>query len=419
MKAHQESAALDAATEPAELVHEVPCAIASFGDDGVVHFANRVLLSMVGLEADALAGRSIESILTVSSRIFYQTHFFPLLQLHGKAEEVFMTLRSRTGEAVPVLANAVRRRRGDEAVSHCVFVPVRQRQQYEEEILAAKRAAEEAVRSNHALIEAQKALEVHALELDRQLSQAQRQHEDLTDLTTILSHDLREPIRKVSVFTGVVRHELGERLTPDLDMILGRMMAATQRMDQIVQVLRAYLAIDVNADAVEEVDLHDALRRAEARLQAETGFHDYHLEAGTLPVVEGHRQQLVTLFYHLLDNAVKFRRPGVPLRVTVDGAIVQYNQYRSSRERYKYVDYAQVTFRDNGMGFEPRYAGYVFEMLKKIDPATPGLGTGLAFCSKIAQNHFGSISADAAPGEGTTFTILLRRFHDDGAAPER
>ena len=85
------------ATAPPDLLHELPCGIVSFESDGRICFANQTLLSMLELPAEALVDGSIERILTVSSRIFFQTHFFPLLQLHGRAEEVFMTLRGPGG----------------------------------------------------------------------------------------------------------------------------------------------------------------------------------------------------------------------------------------------------------------------------------------------------------------------------------
>src|ERR671920_1819044 len=94
-----------------ELVDALPCGIVSFTDEGRILFANRTLATLLGYEPDDLPGRHVESLLTVAGRIFYQTHFFPLLRLHGKAEEVFLSLRAKSGAEVPVLANAKRRAR--------------------------------------------------------------------------------------------------------------------------------------------------------------------------------------------------------------------------------------------------------------------------------------------------------------------
>jgi len=136
-----------------ELLDTAPCGFLAFADDGVIQTANATLLGWLGRGEGGLAGRHVESILPPGGRIFYQTHFFPLLKLHGRAEEIYLSLRGVGGAAVPVLANAARRERGGSAVNDCVFVPMRQRRRFEDELLAAKREAEEANLAKDALIE--------------------------------------------------------------------------------------------------------------------------------------------------------------------------------------------------------------------------------------------------------------------------
>src|SRR5688500_13391064 len=97
---------------------------------------------MLGFERAELVGRHIESVLTIGARIFYQTHWFPLLRLHGRAEEVFLLLRARGGEDVGALVNAVRRERGGAAVYDCVLMRVQERRRYEDELLRARKAAD-------------------------------------------------------------------------------------------------------------------------------------------------------------------------------------------------------------------------------------------------------------------------------------
>ena len=80
-----------------ELLDTLPCGVVSFTDDGRIVYANATLATLLGYEPGELAGRHVETLLTVAGRIFYQTHFFPLLRLHGKAEEVFLLLRKNDG----------------------------------------------------------------------------------------------------------------------------------------------------------------------------------------------------------------------------------------------------------------------------------------------------------------------------------
>jgi len=136
-----------------ELLNTAPCGFLSFADDGTILLVNATLLGWLGLGAGELDGRHFETLLPPGGRIFYQTHFFPLIKMHGRAEEIYLSLRGADGREVPVLVNASRAERDGSAANDCVFVPMRQRRRFEDEILAAKKEAEEANRVKDALIE--------------------------------------------------------------------------------------------------------------------------------------------------------------------------------------------------------------------------------------------------------------------------
>lgn len=133
-----------------ELLDTAPCGFLSFTDDGMIEAVNDTLLRLLAREE--LACRHVETILPVASRIFYQTHFFPLLKLRGEVEEIYFSLRTGSGEDLPVLVNAARRERRGSLFNDCIIIPMRQRARYEDEILEAKREAEEANRIKDELI---------------------------------------------------------------------------------------------------------------------------------------------------------------------------------------------------------------------------------------------------------------------------
>lgn len=118
-----------------ELLNDAPCGFLAFADDGAIRRVNATLSNLLGCAPGEIEGRHVESILSVGGRVFYQTHFFPLLKLHGRADEIYLALRAKSGEEVPVLANAVRRERAGGPVNECVFLPMRQRSRYEDALL--------------------------------------------------------------------------------------------------------------------------------------------------------------------------------------------------------------------------------------------------------------------------------------------
>ena len=133
----------DAARDPVArtLLDDAPCGFLAFADDGTVRVVNATLLAMLGASLDDVVGRHVEQLLTVGSRIFYQTHFFPLVRLQDHAEEIFLVLRARDGSEVAALVNAVRRERDGERVTDCVLLRIVERRKFEDALIRAAQAA--------------------------------------------------------------------------------------------------------------------------------------------------------------------------------------------------------------------------------------------------------------------------------------
>jgi PAS domain S-box-containing protein len=128
-----------------KLLNNAPCGFLSFTDDGAIAMVNYTLLKLLGYQEQELEGKSIDAILPLAGRIFCQTHFFPLLKLYNKVEEVYFSLRAKSGQNIPILVNAIRREENGTFFNDCIFIPIHQRIKYEDEILKAKKAAETAI----------------------------------------------------------------------------------------------------------------------------------------------------------------------------------------------------------------------------------------------------------------------------------
>lgn len=424
-----------------ERLDGAPCGFLSFGDSGVITSINRTLLEMLGFTRADLLGRHVEQILTVGSRIFYQTHWFPLLRLHGRAEEIFLMLRASTGEDVGVLINAVRRERGEEVEYDCVAMRVRERRKYEDELLRARRAAEQSrdeleVRQRE-LQEANDLLESQAVELELQQQQLQEQaaeleaaseelrviNEDLlarSEEADLLRGEAEEANRAKSTFLAVMSHELR---TP-LNAIAGYL--------QILEMGIHGPLTDAQREALDRIDrsqrhllrlINEVLNLA----RIEAGRVDYSTEdepvedliAGVMPLVEPQLERKGIAFSRRVDEGLVARADGEKVQqilVNLLGNAVKFTaaggQVRLEAERDS-TEPEQLLLRiiDTGIGIPPEKCDAVFEPFVQVDAtrarSQEGTGLGLAISRDLARGMGGDLTAESVPGEGSTFTLRL------------
>jgi phosphoserine phosphatase RsbU/P len=381
----------------------LPCGYVSFTDDGVVKECNLTLSSWLGYLKEELERKSIERIFTLATRIFYNTHFFPLIKLHSQANEIFLSLRDKNNRDIPVLANAKRILEESGYIIHCVFIRVEARKQFEQELLEAKRQAENALTENKQLVELTKSLEAQSLEIEKHYRHQIRMNEDLVQFNKIISHDLQEPIRKIQVFIDLIANDADTTLSARSKTLSGKINTAALRLKMLTNNLEEYIRVDNEKDYV-NVDLNATIELAKLHAANTRKFMDFDIEIEKMPAVEGYERQLETLFFHLIDNAIQFRDPSRKLVIKISHILVAENIFRVSKEQYKYTDHIRIIFQDNGIGFSEEYANYVFMLLNKIHTST-GLGIGLPLVKKIVQNHSGHIRVNSMPEKGTRFEI--------------
>ena len=152
-----------------QLLDKAPCGYFSFFDDSVILHVNETLCSLLGYEREQLLGKSVESILSLPGRIFFQTHLFPLVKVQGHAEEIFLFLQTSNGNHLPVLLNAQKTTWEGRNIISCAFIVVPTRKKFEDELLAARKAAETALRENEELLKAKDDLKQNAEKLERQM----------------------------------------------------------------------------------------------------------------------------------------------------------------------------------------------------------------------------------------------------------
>jgi PAS domain S-box-containing protein len=231
-------------------------------------------------------------------------------------------------------------------------------------------------------------------ELSRRADEIARSSIDLDQFARVASHDLQEPLRSISSYVQLLRQRYGGKLDRDAEDFIRFASEGAARMQRIIQDLLTYTQVDRQSHAAEPTELSKAVEEAVAELQADVAASGASVTIAELPTLKVDRSQFVTVFRHLLENAIKFRAARAP-------------QVRISSELRG--DDWLIHVKDNGIGFDPAYAARLFAIFQRLHGRNeyPGTGIGLAICKKIVSRHRGRIWADSMPGEGSTFSIAL------------
>jgi signal transduction histidine kinase len=423
-----------------DLLNTAPCGFLTFAEDGTIQLANDTLLQLLGLPREAVVGGHVERILTVGSRIFYQTHWFPLLRLHGAAEEIFLMLRGAGGEAVGAIANAVRRERAGQTVFDCVLVRVRERQKFEDELLRARRAAEEALarlQTHQAeLEEANLKLEEQAAELEEQQATLEEQavslettteelratNRDLEERTreaelhravadeanqaksaflAVMSHELRTPLNAIAGYVEILEmgihgpvNEAQRETLARVDRSQRHLLGLVNDVLNLARIEAGHVEYDL-AEVDVWMSVAEVAPMVEPQLERKEITFERDVAHGLMVLADPDKLQQILL--NLLGNAAKFTPAGG--RVRVDAAVDE----RASR--------LLLRVADTGIGIPAEQRESVFHPFVQVDVSrtrtTEGTGLGLAISRDLARGMGGDLTVDSTVGEGSTFTLAL------------
>ena len=240
---------------------------------------------------------------------------------------------------------------------------------------------------------------------DLRLRELTRNHEELEQFTHIASHDLREPLRKVLAFSGLLIEEEGAHLSAQGHDYLHSIVSATRRMQGLLGSLLDLTRVTSQGQGFDPCELSGVLADVQLDLQIAITERGARVVVGPLPDIEADTAQMRQLFQNLIQNAIKYAREDVAPRIE----IVEIPD----------SDPASVTIecRDNGIGFESQYAERIFGVFQRLHTRDRygGAGIGLSICRKICARHGGDILARGVPDAGAVFTLRLRRQHRSDA----
>jgi signal transduction histidine kinase len=249
---------------------------------------------------------------------------------------------------------------------------------------------------------------LYQTELQQKMTEVARSKQELEHIAYATSHDLQEPLRKIRILTDKWKH--GQRhnpMTEETRDTLNRIVGAATRMQELVSELMLLTTLNEGEQPV-RCPLHDYVDHALESFSMQIYEKHARIEQEELPVVQGHPEQLRLLFRNLLDNALKFTRPGITPIVSISARKADGSELGQEIDTGQ--QYYCITIQDNGVGFDTKMADKMFGIFRQLHSAedgNTGKGAGLAICQRIMSNHKGHIVAHGFPDAGATFKLYF------------
>jgi light-regulated signal transduction histidine kinase (bacteriophytochrome) len=254
------------------------------------------------------------------------------------------------------------------------------------------------------------ASEILEHKVEERTKELKRVNEQLKQFTYAASHDLQEPLRKISYFVDRLLRNLGPTLTDDSKMITERIQLTTGRMRMLIDDLLNYSNATTGFTVSEDVDLNEIIKDVLDDMEATIMQKGAVVYVQDLPTVKGDQRQLRQLFQNLISNALKYHKMTEAPKVGVTWSRVAGEDVNPNISKaFKGSAFYQLQVKDNGIGFDPDNAERIFKLFQRLHGKAEyeGTGIGLAIVQKVVENHMGYIWAESTPGNGATFKVLL------------
>jgi PAS domain S-box-containing protein len=246
-------------------------------------------------------------------------------------------------------------------------------------------------------------------ELERVNNLLQQSNHDLEQFAYVASHDLKEPLRKIRLFSEKLQHDHGDGFSDEAKDLITRIDSSVARMNQLIDGLLKYSAFQTTEEQKLPVNLNTLITEVIADLDLLIAESDAQIRVEPLPDVFGYKTLLLQLFYNLLLNALKFTRPGHTPVIHLSSSLVSAADYNTYTELVPHISYTSVALQDNGIGFSKEEAVRIFDPFVRLHSKNKyeGTGLGLSFCKKIVERHRGHIIAEGNVEEGACFRVFL------------
>lgn len=232
--------------------------------------------------------------------------------------------------------------------------------------------------------------------------------EELDRFAYVASHDLQEPLRKIMLFSDKIRTRFYNKIDEEADVYFQKIVKASERMQHLVNDLLKFSKHAHDKYGFEKTDLNQVLSEVLSDIEHYIHKKEARIYADKLPVIWAVPSQIRQLFQNLISNSLKFAKEGSVPEIYINSERIDTPLLNGNTNLVNNTFY-KIFVRDNGIGFDPKYAEDIFVVFKRLHSyhEFEGTGIGLSICKKIVDKHNGYIKAESTPDVGSTFIITL------------
>ncbi|MEO0456349.1 MAG: CheR family methyltransferase [Cyanobacteria bacterium P01_A01_bin.114] len=398
------------------LYNSTPVMLHSINQAGELISVSDYWLKTLGYELSEVLGRKSMAFLTADSRQYAKEVVMPEFFKTGICTDVPYQMVCKDGRIREVLLSATTEtdESGNFLRSLAVMVDVTERKQAEAELARYRNHLEELVKARAAeLQETNQSLQAEVIErqqaqseLAKRAQALEQSNADLEQFAYVISHDLQEPLRAMTVFSQLLGGQYGDQLNATAQGYITHIIEGGIRMQALIDGILAFSRITHQGKTFEAVALEQVLAIALENLGVAIADTQATITHGELPTLNIDTNQIVQLFQNLIGNAIKFRGTEPP-RIHI-GA----EQLNPEQKPDSWV----FSIQDNGIGIPPDEQARTFALFQRLHTRQEkeGYGIGLAICKKIVERHHGRIWVDSEPGKGSTFYFTIATASQSG-----
>ncbi|MRX40142.1 PAS domain-containing protein [Flavobacterium sp. LC2016-23] len=246
------------------------------------------------------------------------------------------------------------------------------------------------------------------IELQERNDELEKSNKELASFNHVASHDLQEPLRKIQTFISRIPEAEKAKLSDSARDYLYKIEVSAKRMRVLIDDLLLFSRTNTTKKEFIKSNLNELAENAKSELLEIIDEKKAVITVSKLPKLSVIPYQIEQLFINLIGNSLKYSRPDTIPEIHIESEKINSCDYPGVLDQNT-RKYHKITFKDNGMGFDPQFKETIFVLFQRLHSKTdyPGTGIGLAICKKITDNHKGYIIADSIPNEGSEFTVFL------------